>query len=384
MRWILGIIGVILLFTLPGCTAYDRFQQKMEEKEQTATAAKVTAPPPQEDPYKEVLAQLQEEYVRLQEYAERLEQRLAEVQTSQQKQQSEFKRLQHQWETNFELLERSVEESIKNNQRQIDDLQKNSSRRSASPSSLASHKISPPQPTTSRAKKKQAPPLVETYSLIPDKAQQRKTSQKSREKKEVPAPEEISASGDPMLPLPPPSENEILDETLPAPALMPTPVETTVKDRAKPFSDPDLEEPQEPLILQRKPGVKRLYNQGMSAVIQQSYSDAIQVFQSLTRQFPDDLDSDNAHFWIGHSYYKLKQYDQAESAFRTVLRQYEHRPTTQGYKTPDAIYMLGKISEARKEFDKAKYYYRQAIKRFPGSAAARNSEKELKVLQGHS
>ena len=102
------------------------------------------------------------------------------------------------------------------------------------------------------------------------------------------------------------------------------------------FSDPDLYPPDDPFILIRHPGVKKIYNQGMTAVIKKNHEQAIQVFVNFTERFPNDLDSDNAFYWIGRSHLELNQMKKAEGAFRKVLTLYEHRPTTQGYKTPDS------------------------------------------------
>ena len=143
------------------------------------------------------------------------------------------------------------------------------------------------------------------------------------------------------------------------------------------FSDPDLNPPEDPFILIRHPGVKKIYNQGMTAVIQKDHPQAILVFENFTKRFPDNLDSDNAFYWIGRSYFELNEFKKAEEAFRKVLTRYEHRPTSQGYKTPDSIYMLGKLSVKLNLEQRAVYYFEEVIKRFPGSAAARNAERDL-------
>jgi tol-pal system protein YbgF len=143
------------------------------------------------------------------------------------------------------------------------------------------------------------------------------------------------------------------------------------------FSDPDLVPPEDPFILIRHPGVKKIYNQGMTAVIQKNHSQAILVFKNFTRRFPDNLDSDNAFYWIGRSYFELNEWKKAEESFRKVLTRYEHRPTSQGYKTPDSIYMLGKLQLQQNFEQRAVYYFEELIKRFPGSAAARNAERDL-------
>jgi tol-pal system protein YbgF len=143
------------------------------------------------------------------------------------------------------------------------------------------------------------------------------------------------------------------------------------------FSDPDLNPPEDPFILIRHPGVKKIYNQGMTAVIQKDHPQAILVFENFTKRFPDNLDSDNAFYWIGRSYFELNEFKKAEEAFRKVLTRYEHRPTSQGYKTPDSIYMLGKLSVKLNLEQCTVYYFEEVIKRFPGSAAARNAERDL-------
>ena len=75
----------------------------------------------------------------------------------------------------------------------------------------------------------------------------------------------------------------------------------------------------------------------MTEVIQRKYEKAIRIFENFIQRFPNDLDSDNALYWVGHAYFKLKQTQKAENAFRRILTQYEHRPTSQGYKTPDGF-----------------------------------------------
>ena len=143
------------------------------------------------------------------------------------------------------------------------------------------------------------------------------------------------------------------------------------------FTDPDLNPPEDPLILIRHPGVKKIYNQGMTALIQKNHKQAIRVFENFTKRFPNNLDSDNAFYWIGRSYFELNELEKAELSFRKVLNLYEHRPTSQGYKTPDSIYMLGKLQFRKKQDRRAHYYFEEVIKRFPGSAAARNAKREL-------
>ena len=47
------------------------------------------------------------------------------------------------------------------------------------------------------------------------------------------------------------------------------------------YSDPDLIEPETPLTLTSHPGVKKIYNQGLSEVIRKNYATAITVFENF-------------------------------------------------------------------------------------------------------
>ena len=65
--------------------------------------------------------------------------------------------------------------------------------------------------------------------------------------------------------------------------------------------------------------------------------------------YPSDMDADNSQYWIGQCFYQLEDIDSAEKAFRKVLRNYSHNDTKKGYKTPDAILMLGRIYTNKKQ-----------------------------------
>ncbi|MDP7631227.1 MAG: hypothetical protein QGF03_11750, partial [SAR324 cluster bacterium] len=61
-------------------------------------------------------------------------------------------------------------------------------------------------------------------------------------------------------------------------------------------------------------------------------------------------------------------------------RNYEHRPTSQGYKTPEAILMLGRVMMLRKQTEQAHYYWEEVTQRYPDSSAAREAKKDLAKL----
>ena len=313
------------------------------------------------------------------------------------RQEQAFADLQDQWTTNFSLMEKAVSETLRENQQLIAELQQ-------SVEAIPNTMVVSEQPqlrqalTLSQVTKKPSTPKLPT-SLKPQATAKPLSSQPPS----IPVVEEVSLASLQQKPKPPPlpevnaliqkKEQRDTSKQIPQTNLtleestngsQPNAAEVVVENElnnVETFEDPDLNGPAEPLALQRRPGIKKLYNQGMSAFIQGDYPEAVDVFEGFVEEFEDDVDSDNAYYWIGYSQFKLGKWDAAESAFRKVLQNYEHRPTSQGFKTPDAIYMLGKLAETRKQPDRAAYYFKNVLKNYPGSAAANNAQEALRALR---
>tara|TARA_X000000950_G_scaffold50755_1_gene59776 strand:- start:8186 stop:9391 length:1206 start_codon:yes stop_codon:yes gene_type:complete len=313
------------------------------------------------------------------------------------RQEKAFAELQDQWTTNFSLMEKAVSETLRENQQLIVELQqsveampntmaaseKPQIRQASTPSQVTPKPVTPKFPTSpnSRATTKtlisQPPsiPVVEEVSLA--SLQQKPKPPPLPEVSALIQKEEKRDMSDQDSPI-----NLTLEES--KDSSQTNAAEVVIENElntAEIFQDPDLNEPIQPLALQRRPGIKKLYNQGMSAFIQGDYPEAVNVFEGFVEEFEDDVDSDNAYYWIGYSQFKLGKWNAAESAFRKVLQNYEHRPTSQGFKTPDAIYMLGKLAETRKQPEQAAYYFRNVVENYPGSAAANNAQEDLRALR---
>jgi len=145
--------------------------------------------------------------------------------------------------------------------------------------------------------------------------------------------------------------------------------------------DPDLLPPSHPIHLRDDARARPLYEKGFSYFAKGDYNEAIRIFEEFVRKFPDNKYSDNAQFWVGESHFRLKRYDQAEAAYRKVLRNYEHRSTADGFKTPDAIYRIGVINLIRNKPRVAEYYLSEVVSRFPESTAAQGAKRELDALR---
>ena len=375
---------VVISFFISGCAELDGVFPKFNPQK---TAETTTSLPSSESvTQKQIL--LSEENSQLQIKIEKLQQQINKLQKQQKNHHDDFLLLQEQWEMNFVLLERSVEESLR------------SSKVSESAASMISQVLEnqPQQQNVGKSKKTKQEYLqpIENYSLLkntetedPQPSVSAATLELAKINNLDLKDEKADVEEEPGF-----AENRAVNlkdledpQDLPDPGLRAlTSAESSVNVQLSSlvtdtsqnaFSDLDLVPPHDPFILIRHPGVKKIYNQGMTAVIQKNHPQAILVFENFTSRFPDNLDSDNAFYWIGRSYFELNEWKKAEESFRKVLTRYEHRPTSQGYKTPDSIYMLGKLQLQQNLEQRAVYYFEEVIKRFPGSAAARNAERDL-------
>jgi len=369
----------LFLFLISGCAQLDGILPKLkpqsDEEILPATHSPATVAAKQEA--------LSEENRQLLAKIEQLEQQVKSLEKQQKKQSGDFQLLQQQWETNFNLLERSVEQSLSSDMSTVNLDRINTESQNEDKTSTAMNDSS-----------KVSLPALENYSLLKKPvAGSQKISTADQEMVEIndldSGKQEIIVEEPGFAEAEEVNHDDLEDtEDLPDPqtrAVLAAEPETenvpkkvaVTESIENNFSDPNLDPPEDPFILIRHPGVKKIYNQGMTAVIKKNHEQAIQVFENFTERFPNDLDSDNAFYWIGRSHLELNQVEKAEEAFRKVLTLYEHRPTTQGYKTPDSIYMLGKLNQHKNLNQRASYYYKEVIKRFPGSAAARNAERDL-------
>tara|TARA_B100000686_G_scaffold40851_1_gene42150 strand:+ start:1055 stop:2236 length:1182 start_codon:yes stop_codon:yes gene_type:complete len=376
---------IVFLFLISGCAQLDgifpKFKPQSDEETSSTAHSPATVAAKQET--------LSEENRQLLAKIELLEQQIKSLEKQQKTQSEDFLLLQQMWETNFNLLERSVEQSLSSNMN-TETLEainaKGEENRSANKTSVVMNGTS-----------QVSLPAFENFSLLkkPTSVSNKESpsNQEMAETNYLDSSKQENVFEEPGFPETEEVNHDDLEDTgdLPDPEAraVPTTKQNTeiaptktakTEGTENNFSDPDLDPPDDPFILIRNPGVKKIYNQGMTAIIKKNHEQAIQVFENFTERFPNDIDSDNAFYWIGRSHLELNQLDKAEVAFRKVLTLYEHRPTTQGYKTPDSIYMLGKLNQQKNSFQRASYYYKELIKRFPGSAAARSAERDLGSL----
>jgi tol-pal system protein YbgF len=146
------------------------------------------------------------------------------------------------------------------------------------------------------------------------------------------------------------------------------------------WNDPDLKPPTSPIRLKIISGAKKAYQNSFRAYSARDFKGTIRLFSDFLSRFPSDVDADNSQYWIGQTYFQLQDYIKAETAFRQILKNYEHKDTKHGYKTPDSILMLGRIYTIRKKPIKGRYYFQEVINRFPASRSAAKAKREIQSM----
>lgn len=156
--------------------------------------------------------------------------------------------------------------------------------------------------------------------------------------------------------------------------------QTKTEKRELQWEDPDLNTPVSPIPLNVVAGAKKQYQKSFKVFSTRNYKEAIEQFNNFLLRFPNDQDADNSQFWIGQAYYSSGNYLKAENAFRKVLKNYNHGDTKHGFKTPDAILMLGRIYQIRNKPIKAMRYFQQVLTRFPDSRSALKAQIEIQTF----
>jgi tol-pal system protein YbgF len=96
-----------------------------------------------------------------------------------------------------------------------------------------------------------------------------------------------------------------------------------------------------------------------------NYPLAIAQMQALQATYPKGEYADNALYWMGESYLKLGDKNNAAQAFDLVVRNYP-----KGGKVPDALVKQGMTQLSLNNKAKAKEYFDYVITAYPGSSAA--------------
>ncbi len=123
-----------------------------------------------------------------------------------------------------------------------------------------------------------------------------------------------------------------------------------------------------------------LYHRHQAALAAGRHAEAIAGFRDFVARYPTHDFADNARYWLGEAFYDQKDYRQAMSEFRKVVKDYPR-----GNKVPDALLKVGYCYAALGETAKARDVLGQVVAIYPTSGPARLAAHKLDELsaKGH-
>ncbi|HKW85922.1 MAG TPA: tol-pal system protein YbgF [Nitrospiraceae bacterium] len=146
--------------------------------------------------------------------------------------------------------------------------------------------------------------------------------------------------------------------------------------QSKPAKLPPPPEPA-PLI----PGVPGItptsaFNLAYNDYLNGRYDLAVTGFQRFLKDFPSTSLAPSAHYWLGESYYNLKDYVRAMQAFDRVVKEYPGHE-----KVPSALFKLGLSAAETGDIPRAREFLKQVIEKFSTSDEAKLAKNKLAEIR---
>jgi len=153
-------------------------------------------------------------------------------------------------------------------------------------------------------------------------------------------------------------------------------IRQAAKPQPGPIRPPDAQESFTPLP--GTPGISptSAFNLAYNDYLNGRFDLAITGFQRFLKDFPNTSLVPNAHYWIGESYFSMKNYPHAMQAFQKVVSEY---PRSE--KVAPALFKLGVVSAEAGDLPKARSYLRRVVEEFSTSDEAKLAKNKLAEIR---
>lgn len=157
-----------------------------------------------------------------------------------------------------------------------------------------------------------------------------------------------------------------------SPAPAPPPTETPVAEAAQPSPAPAVSAtPQlDPLV------ESRTYETALNHFREANYAGAIAGFKGFLKAYPDSALAPNAQYWVGYSYYALKDYKTSLAHQQKLVAAY---PASA--KIPDAMLNMASNQIALDDLAGGRKTLEELVDKYPGTNAAKLAARRLAALK---
>lgn len=119
-------------------------------------------------------------------------------------------------------------------------------------------------------------------------------------------------------------------------------------------------------------GERDLYTQAFEHLKERQYQEAKTAFNDLLRRYPQGEYTDNARYWLGETYYVLREYPAALTEYDRLV---ELSPASA--KVPGALLKIGFIQYEQNAVEQARATLERVIRDYPNSTEARLARDRL-------
>ncbi|ADE13395.1 tol-pal system protein YbgF [Nitrosococcus halophilus Nc 4] len=122
------------------------------------------------------------------------------------------------------------------------------------------------------------------------------------------------------------------------------------------------------------------YQAALKLLKEGRYEEAMAAFRQFPQQYPESRYRPNAQYWLGESYYMLRDFSAAAQAFQALAEQYP-----ESAKVPDAMLKQGLAYYELEQWEQAKAQLQEVMARYPASTVSRLAEDRLEKMkrEGH-
>ncbi len=118
--------------------------------------------------------------------------------------------------------------------------------------------------------------------------------------------------------------------------------------------------------------IKDVYMSAYRTFKDNKFAEAIEQFEALLKNYPENEYSDNARFWIGESHYKDKQYEEAILAYQELLNK-----NPKSDKVPGALLKQGLAFYELNDKETGKIILEKLVEKFPDAEQSKVAKKKL-------
>jgi tol-pal system protein YbgF len=108
----------------------------------------------------------------------------------------------------------------------------------------------------------------------------------------------------------------------------------------------------------------------------ENYRDAAAAFADFLKNYPQSVHEANVHYWMGNSYFLLKDYKNCVSSYGTLVSKFPDHP-----RVAEAMLNIAECQLNLKNNAAAKKTLKQLISQFPGSDASDKAKKRLATIK---